>query len=109
MTKSGNYIFKYYLSDDEKEVYPSVYEYGGMGDSIEKVSGLYSAFSFAHISMLSESMSDFSAVRTGVNKFSITDSTTASVFQYMTNYGTFTVNYMTALNIDVINFETQEF
>ena len=109
MTKSGNFIFKYYLSDDEKEVYPSVYEYGGMGDSIEKVSGLYSAFSFAHISMLSNSMDDFSAVRTGVNKFSITDSTTASVFQYMTNYGTFTVNYMTALNIDVINFETQEF
>ena len=109
MTKSGNYIFKYYLSDDEKEVYPSVYEYGGMGDSIEKVSGLYSAFSFAHISMLSESMSDFSAVRTGVNKFAITDSTTASVFQYMTNYGSFTVNYMTSLLIDVINFETQEF
>lgn len=109
MTKNGNFIFKYYLSDDEKEVYPSVYEYGGMNDTIEKVTDLYSAFSFAHISMLSTSMSEFSAIKTGVNKFSITDSTTASVFQYMTNYGSFTVNYLTALNIDVISFETEEF
>ena len=108
-TKTGHYMFKYYLSEDEKEVIPSIYEYGGFGDTIEKFGPLYGAFSLAHISMLKNHKDTFSARYVGSNRFVITDIETASVFQFMTTYGSSISDYLSAVYIEVLDANINKF
>ena len=96
-------LFKFYLSEDETTVIPSIYEYEGMNDDITPVSELYGPFSIAHINILEYSMDEFSAINQGLNKFLLTDTSTSSVFQYMTTYGTSITNYIVATYIDIID------
>ena len=52
MSPSDDYaMFKYYLSDDGKTVYPSIYEYGGYS-TLEKIVSIYSPIALAHPYML---------------------------------------------------------
>ena len=103
--KGSKAIFKYYLSIDEKTAIPSIYEYTGMNNEISKLQDLYGTWTIAHINLLKESMDDFSATSQGLNKFILTDSNTASIFQYMTTFGTSITNYIVATYIDIIDEE----
>lgn len=108
MTREGGYMFKYYLGEDGT-IYPSIYEYAGFSGEIAKVPGLYSPVTLTSLSLLESSMDDFSAVSTGVNTFLITDSVTASVFQYMTTFGSSITNYLTGVSIEILDEEACTF
>lgn len=107
--KGTKAVFKYYLSEDKKTVNNSIYEYEGTSGDIKKLTGLYSSLSVANIGMLKTSMSDFSASYVSGNKFILTDLNTASVFQYMTTFGSSLINIMSGVYINIINFDTTEF
>lgn len=107
--KGTKAVFKYYLSEDKKTVNNSIYEYEGTSGDLKKLTGLYSALSIANIGMLKTSMEDFSASFVSGNKYILTDLNTASVFQYMTTFGSSLINVMNAVYINIINFETTEF
>lgn len=103
MSPSDNYtMFKYYLSDDEKTVYPSIYEYGGYS-TLEKIVSIYSPIALAHPYMFEDTLDTLSYVKTGPNSYLLTDTETMSVFQYMTTVGTSITNYMNSITIQVVN------
>lgn len=102
-------IFKYYLSDNNKEVIPSVYEYTGQGNGIEKLTNLYGTWTICNVSMLKDNMDEFSAKSLGLNKYALTDSNTASIFQFMTTYGQSIINYIVACYIEIINYDELQF
>mgnify|MGYP000910275012 CR=1 FL=1 len=108
-TKEDNYIFKYYLSADSKTVNPSIYEYSGSGDTPSKVKGLYTAATITSLSLLSSTMSTFSATLVSANKYLITDDNTASVFQYMSTYGSSISSYLVGVYIDIIDLDSCQF
>ncbi len=108
-TKTNHYLFKYYLSEDEKEVIPSIYEYEGLSDTIEKVQGLYGAFTLAHFSLLSATMESFDAIYVGSNRFLISDVNTASIFQFMTTFGSSISNYLTGVYIEILDLNANKF
>ena len=106
-TKDKHYLFKYYLSDDEKTVYPSVYEYGGYYNN-EIVTELYSTLTVANIGLLSttlESLKDDGYQAMGGNRYIILDSSTMSVFQYMSTYGSSITNFINAFYVQIIDLE----
>lgn len=105
LEKDTNYLFKYYLSEDETTAIPSIYEYTGLNNDISPVTELYGPFSIAHINILQYSMDEFSAINQGFNRFLLTDTSTSSVFQYMTTFGTSITNYIVATYIDIIDSE----
>ena len=98
-----NYLFKYYLSEDETTAIPSIYEYEGLNNDIFPITELYGPFSIAHINILQYSMDEFSAINKGLNRFLLTDTSTSSIFQYMTTFGTSITNYIVATYIDIID------
>ena len=98
-----NYVFKYYLSEDETTAIPSVYEYEGLNDDIYPMTELFGPFSIAHVKILQYSMEEFDAINQGLNRFLITDTSTSSVFQYMTTFGSSITNYIVATYIDIID------
>ena len=106
--KDTNHVFKYYL-DENNEVIPSIYEHEGQGTSIVKLSNLYDTWTITHVNMLKENMDEFSAKSLGLNKYVLTDSNTASIFQFMTTYGASITNYIVACYIEVINEEELTF
>lgn len=108
-TKTDHYLFKYYLSEDEKEVIPSIYEYGGFSDTIEKVKELYGVFTLSNFSMLAWTTETFSARYVGANKFVITDIETASIFQFMTTFGSSISDYLSAVYIEILDADTNKF
>ena len=103
LEKDTNYLFKYYLSEDETTAIPSIYEYEGLNNDIFPITELYGPFSIAHINILQYSMDEFSAINKGLNRFLLTDTSTSSVFQYMTTFGTSITNYIVATYIDIID------
>ena len=109
LEKGTNALFKYYLSEDETTVIPSIYEYEGYNNDITPVSELYGPFSIAHINILEYSMDEFSAISQGVNRFLLTDTSTSSVFQYMTTFGTSITNYIVATYIDILDIDKLTF
>ena len=107
-TKDKHYLFKYYLSDDEKTVYPSVYEYGGYNTN-EIVTELYSTLTVTNIGLLSDTMDslkDEGYQALGGNRYIILDSTTMSVFQYMSTYGSSIANFINAFYIQIIDLDS---
>lgn len=103
LEKDTNYLFKYYLCEDETTAIPSIYEYEGLNNDIFPITELYGPFSIAHINILQYSMDEFSAINKGLNRFLLTDTSTSSVFQYMTTFGTSITNYIVATYIDIID------
>ena len=55
--------------------------------------------------MLKDSMDEFSAKSIGINKYVLTDSTTASIFQFMSTYGNSLTNYIVACYIEIKNVD----
>ena len=105
LEKDTNYLFKYYLSEDETTAIPSIYEYEGINNDISPMTDLYGPFSIAHINILKYSMEEFSAINKGLNRFLLTDTSTSSVFQFMTTFGTSITNYIVATYIDIIDID----
>lgn len=106
-TKDKHYLFKYYLSEDEKNVYPSIYEYSGY-TSNEITTELYSALTVAHISQLADTLDtlkDEGYSYLGGNRYVILDDETMSVFQFMSSYGMSIANYINAFYIQIIDLE----
>jgi len=108
--KGTNNVFKYYLSDDNKTVYPSIYEYMGTqtGD-LSPLTYLYGSFSLANIGLLKDTMDTFSANFVKGNQYVLTDDETASIFQYMTTFGSSLSSYMTAVYITIIDKDSTQF
>lgn len=107
--KNTKAVFKYYLSQDKKEVNSSIYEYEGTSGDLKKLTGIYSSLSLANIGMLKTSMGEFSASFVSGNKYILTDMNTASIFQYMTTFGSSIINVINAVYINIINFDVTEF
>lgn len=107
-TLNDRYLFKYYLSEDEKEVYPSVYEYSGYS-TMEKVQGLYTSFTLVHIALLQSCMETFQATQLSTNHFIITDNETATVFRFMTTFGSSIADYLVAVYVDIIDEVSYQF
>lgn len=105
--KNTKAVFKYYL--DGNNVIPSIYEYKGLGDEITKLTNLYDTWTIANVNMLKDCMEDFSCKYIGLNKYLITDSNTASIFQYMTTYGTSITDSIVATYVDIINYDEMIF
>lgn len=98
--KDTKSVFKYYIDGDE--VRPSIYEYiGTTSGEMEKLTDLYDSFSLASLSLLAGTMDTFSASFTKGNTYVITDDETASVFQYMTTFGSSISDYMTAVYVTI--------
>lgn len=109
MTKDNHEIFKYYLGDNNA-VIPSVYEYSGTDDGeMVKVTELYSIVTLTHIVLVRNSLSELTAIETSLNKYTITNSTLASVFQFMSSYGYSLMDYMTTVSIEIIDLESAIF
>lgn len=105
MSPSDDYaMFKYYLSDDGKTVYPSIYEYGGYS-TLEKIVSIYSSIALAHPYMFEDTLDTLSYVKTGPNSYLLTDTETMSVFQYMTTVGSSITGYMNSITIQIVNEE----
>ena len=102
-------VFKYYISDDGKNAIPSIYEYVGIGDSITKLTGLYSPLTITHVNLFASNMDDFSAITQGTNKFLITDSNTASIFQFLTTYGNSITNFINSVYVEILDEENLRF
>lgn len=102
-------VFKYYLGNDDKEIIPSIYEYSNYGNELTKLLTLYSPLAITHINLLLDNMDDFSATSIGVNKFLITDSDIASIFQYMTTFGSSIINYINSTYIEIIDYDSNIF
>ena len=98
-------VFKYYLNEEQNEVIPSIYEYAGLTGEMDKLVDLYSALSTAHINMLQDTFDTFEAMYVSTNKFLITDSESASVFQYMTTYGTSITSYINGIYVEILDEE----
>lgn len=107
-TKENSYLFKYYLSDDEEEVYPSIYEYSGINEQ-EKVQGLYSSLTITHINLLSSYVDDMDCVYAGTNKFIVTDIDVVTIFRFMTTYGSAIADYLVAVYVDIVSLENTIF
>lgn len=101
-----NEIFRYYLNDEQNEVIPSIYEYSGLTGTMEKMTDLYSSLATAHINMLEGVLDSFEAIYVSTNKFLITDSNVAAVFQYMTTYGSSITSYINGVYIEIIDEES---
>lgn len=102
-------VFYYYLSEDEKEVIPSIYEYFSLNGEMDKLTDLYSSLSTAHVSMLKDTLDTFEAIYVSTNKFLITDSETASIFQYMTTYGSSITSYINGIYIEILDLKSTKF
>lgn len=99
-----SYLFKFYLDENNKAI-PSIYEYISMDeDDMNPLTDLYDVFSVASTTMLSETLDTFSAISLGNNTFTISDSETASIFQYMTTYGTAITDYMSNVKVEIIDY-----
>ena len=101
---STNYMFKYYLSKDENNAYPSIYEYSGY-DELRPVEGLYSAATIANINILNNVLNKLEYVQTGINTYIITDSSVMSVFQYMSTYGSSIASYIQTFTIEIVSLD----
>lgn len=107
--KDTEAVFKYYI-EDENIAIPSIYEYTGYNDDVSKLTELYSPLTLTHVNLFNEdNMADFSAISYGVNKFLITDSNTASIFQFMTTFGTSITDYIVATYIEILDIEGLKF
>jgi len=105
MTKENHELFKYYL-DENNEIIPSIYEYmGSANNEMIKVTELYSAITLTHISLVRYSLNELTAIQTSLNKYTITNSDIASIFQYMSSFGYSLMDYMTTVSIEIMNFE----
>jgi len=103
-------IFKYYLSEDKKTVYPSIYEYiGTLSGDLTPLTDLYDSFSLANIGLLKDTLDTLSANYVKGNEYVLTDSETSSIFQYMTTFGSSISNYMSAVYITIIDLESTQF
>jgi len=107
--KDTNAVFKWYFNEDKTMVYPSIYEYMSLTGDLEKLTDLYGAFSIAHVSLLQDTLDTFSAEYVSGNKYVLTDSETASIFQYLTTFGSSITDYITSVYITILNAETNEF
>lgn len=101
-------VFRYYLNENN-EVIPSIYEYAGLTGGMDKLVDLYSSLSSAHINMLKDTLDTFEAMYVSTNKFLITDSDTASVFQYMTTYGTSITSHINGTYVEILDEENVMF
>lgn len=101
-------VFKYYL-DEENNIIPSTYEYTGGYESMDKLSPLYSQLTLTHISLLQDTLDTFEAIYASSNRFLITDSDTASVFQYMTTFGFSITNYIVGVYVEILDEENLVF
>ncbi len=108
MSPNDYYMFKYYLSEDEKSVYPSIFEYSGY-NTLDKVESIYGPFTLAHPYMLEATMETLSYVKTAPNTYLLTDTNTISVFQYMTTVGSSITNYINSTTIQIIDEEQHIF
>ncbi len=104
-TLANQEMFKFYLSEDEQNVYPSIYEYSGYYE-LSRVTNLYGSLTIAHPKLLSDCLDTLSYVNTGVNSYLLTDTDTLAVFQYMTTYGSSIANYIVSLTIDIVDLES---
>ena len=103
-------MFKYYIKDDK--AYGSVFEWQtGNNNFEEKVTGLYSPLTIAHINLLDSVFDENSnfATNLGGNSYVITDDNIVSIFQYMTNYGSSLYGKISKAQVDIVNLETFEF
>lgn len=109
MTKDKHEIFKYYLGENNK-IIPSVYEYSESGEgNMTKITELYSAVTLTHIVLVRNYLSDLEAVQTSLNKYAITNSDIASVFQFMSSYGYSLMDYITSVTIEIIDLDSTIF
>lgn len=105
-----NNVFKYYLSEDKNTVYPSIYEYiDTLSGDLSILTDLYGSFSLASISLLTDTLDTFSASYVKGNQYVLTDDETASIFQYMTTFGSSISSYMTAVYITIIDLDSVQF
>ena len=102
-------VFKYYLDEENNTAIPSIYEYVGIGDSISKLTGLYSPLTITHVNLFQSNMDEFSAISEGTNKFLITDSNTASIFQFLTTFGNSITNFINAVYVEILDEEGLQF
>lgn len=106
-TKDKHELFKYYIDETKKEVYPSVYEYSGYYNN-EITTELYSPLTVANIGLLTDtldSLKDEGYQALGGNRYVILDSETMSVFQYMSTYGSSIGNFINAFYIQIVDLE----
>ena len=98
-------LFKFRMSEDMKEVYPSLFVYSTLGSN-RKVKNLYNPVeTIPNFTFLKDSMETFSAEYISGNKYLITDPTVSSVFQYMTSYGTAIQEFVTAVYVEIVDSE----
>ena len=96
-------LFKFRMSEDMKEVYPSLFVYSTLGSN-RKVKNLYNPVeTIPNFTFLKDSMETFSAEYISGNKYLITDPTVSSVFQYMTSYGTAIQEFVTAVYVEIVD------
>jgi len=107
--KGTEAVFKYYLEDDGS-IRPSIYEYIGTNTgNMEKLTTLYDSFSLASVALLEGTLDTFSASFVKGNTYVLTDDETASVFQYMTTFGSSLSDYMTAVYITILDASSTSF